>query len=668
MEHSEDTIKELEHLKKELQEHSYRYYVLDSPSISDAEYDAMFSRLLEIEKKFPSLVTEDSPSKRVGGTVLEGFREIVHKEPMLSLSNTYSPDDIRDFDRRAKELLGTSEDIDYTLEFKFDGLAVSAVYENGIFTLGSTRGNGYSGEDITENMRTIKSLPLRLRGNYPERLEVRGEAIMKYSSFNRLNEKRAERGEKLFANPRNAAAGSLRQLDSAETASRGLDVYIYALTTEISGIDSHYEAMEYLRSLGFPVERHLTKVKGIEEAISFWRKWTDDRGSLGYDIDGIVIKADRYDTQKKLGFITRSPRWAAAFKLPSTESRTRLIDIELQTGRTGVITPVAILDPVRVDGSVISRATLHNADEIARKDLRKGDMVWIHKAGMVIPEVIGPITEMRDGSEQEFMPPSECPSCGGIAVRDEGRTALRCVNLECPAQISRRIIHFASRKGMDIEGLGEKNAETFCSMGLIKSVKDIYSLNREALENIEGMGRISSEKLINAIEKSKKTPLGRFLFALGIPEVGEKASALLAERFRKFSLIESASEEELMSIDDIGPETASSIRAFFRENSGLIEDLKELGLYEDLPDRTDSEAGPLEGMTFVLTGTLSSMTRDEAAARIAVLGGKTSNSVSKKTSCLIAGEGGGSKLSKASALGIRIIAEEEFLKIIGERE
>lgn len=656
---------ELERLRAEIEEHSYRYYVLDSPSISDFEYDSLMKRLVSIESEFPDLVTPDSPSGRVGGKVLDGFREVRHEIPMLSLSNAYDPEDVLDFDRRAKEILGSGEEIEYCVEFKFDGLAVSAVYENGRFVSGSTRGDGATGEDITENMRTIRSLPLRLRGDFPGRLEVRGEAIMRRGSFNRANERRAAAGERLFANPRNAAAGSLRQLDSSITASRGLDVYMYALATEIPGLETHSESMEYLRSIGFPVESHMTTVTGIEGAVEFWREWTGRRGELDYDIDGVVIKANRLSVQKRLGFITRSPRWAIAFKLPSSEVRTRLVGVEFQTGRTGAITPVARLEPVTVDGSTVSRATLHNFDETSRKDLRVGDMVWVHKAGMVIPEVIAPITDLRDGSEKPIEPPGECPSCGAPVSRGEGESALRCLNASCPAQAVRRIIHFASKKAMDIEGLGERLSEQLFGAGLVSSPKDLYSLTAGDLMSLEGMGEISSSKLVESIAGAKGRPLRNFIFALGIPNVGEKAAALIAGAFRTMAAIEAASAEDLATIEDVGPETAKSTVEFIRENMELIDYLGSVHAYEDLPERDAMRDESLKGLTFVLTGTLSSMTRDEAAARIEALGGKVSGSVSKRTSFLVAGEGGGSKLSKAESLGVRTIGEREFLEMTG---
>ena len=664
---------ELENLKHEIRENAYRYYVEDNPTISDTEYDIMFKRLLEIEEKYPELKTNDSPSNRVGGEVISEFNKIHHKIPMLSLSNMFSESDIRQFDRRIKDILKTENEIEYAVEFKFDGLAVSAVYEDGVFSLGSTRGDGTTGEDVTTNLKTIKSLPLKLRGNYPKHVEFRGEVIMKLDSFKELNRKRAENGEKIFANPRNAAAGSLRQLDSSITASRNLDLYIYSLNTDIEDIKSHSEAMKYAETLGFQVEKNRKVVIGVEKLYEFCKYWTENRKNLNYEIDGIVIKVNNFEQQQKCGFITRSPRWASAFKFPASQVRTKLKDIECQTGRTGVITPVAILEPIVADGSVISRATLHNQDEITKKDLRIGDMVWIHKAALVIPEVIAPIPELRTGNEIPYIMPDTCPACGEKAVRQAGESALKCVNISCPAQKLRKIIHFVSKKAMNIDGFGKEIATMLYENNLVTEITDIYNLKYKDLENLPNMAEISINNILTAIEKAKKRPLKNFIFALGIPNVGEKASNLIAEHFRSMEKILNAKYEDYIfddgktAIDDIGNITASSCIKFFNENRELILKCSELGLYEDLPEKEetgDNANLPFAGKTFVLTGTLSSMTRDEASEKIIALGGKTSNSVSKKTSFVIAGENGGSKLTKATSLGIPIKNEAEFLEML----
>lgn len=747
-----DKIKrELEQIKKNIEEHSYKYYVLDAPEISDLEYDAMFKRLLEIESLYPELASPDSPSQRIGGSILENFKEVRHESPMLSLSNIFEASELEAFDNRLKESLESKEEIEYTVEFKFDGLAVSVIYEDGIFVQGSTRGDGYVGEDVTANMKTVKSLPLKLKGDYPKRLEVRGEVILKHDKFKRLNEERLKNGERPFANPRNAAAGSLRQLNSSIAASRGLDFYAYSLNTEIEGIQSHSEAMNLIKSWGFPVESHFSVSVGTNHILAFWKQWAENRASLEYDIDGIVVKVNDLKKQKKIGFVTRSPRWAAAFKLPSTEVRTKLIDIETSTGRTGIITPVAVLEPVYVDGSLVSRATLHNQDEISRKDLRIGDMVWLHKAGMVIPEIIGPIVELRNGGETPYVMPDTCPVCRKKAVKEKDKTALRCINIECPAKIVGSIIHFASKKAMNIEGLGIRNASILFEKGVVKSIKDIYKITFDRLVSLDGIAEVSANNLLNAIEASKHRPLSNFLYALGIPNAGEKTVKTLAEHFRSLNRIIEASEKDYFKISgktrkslipslsvteaaklyqallqsdksrlheyqdigeiidalnlsfneeqmkslstafsskerllqasendfiatldkkqplipDIGEETASAIISFFKYNEEQIKELQKLALCEDLP-ATSQEEKPLAGKTFVLTGTLQTMTRNEAEELIISLGGKTSGSISKNTSFLIAGQNSGSKYAKAEALGVAIMTENEFKKLIGQ--
>ena len=659
----ENIKKELELLKAEIDRHSRLYHELEEPVITDSEYDAMFNRLLELEAAYPDLVTPDSPSHRVGGKPLDFFEQVAHKAPMLSLVNAFTDDDLRNFDRRVKELSGLS-DIEYVVEFKFDGLAVSLIYEDSVFILGATRGDGVLGENVTANLKTVRKIPIKLSENAPPVLEVRGEIFMRRSDFNALNAAKVLSGEKLFANPRNASSGSIRQLDSKITAKRKLDFFAYSLITEIEGIDTHFEAMEYIKKLGFPVNDSCYICKNIEEVIEFCRLQIVKRNELDYDIDGVVIKVNSFVLQQKIGFISRSPRWAIAYKLPSTEVKTKLLDIEVQVGRTGVLTPVAIFEPVFVDGSTISRATLHNEDDILKKNLKIGDWVWIHKAGQVIPEVIGSLISERTGYELDFKMPSLCPVCGESVIKLEGETAVRCINISCPAKIKEGLIHYCSRKAMNIDGFGVSLVEKLIDSNLVNTIEDFYLLTKEKLMRLERMGEKSACNLLNALENSKNRPFKNFIYALGIRNVGEQASVLLAEHFKTVENLLAAGFEDFTSIPDIGPGTAQMIVDFLKDNKELILKLKEMCVFSEIAEINIPAGSSISGKTFVLTGTLSSMTREQAGDKIKILGGKTFSSVSKNTDFLIAGEAAGSKYDKALALGVKILSEDEFLDLI----
>ena len=660
--------KRVEELRELIRKYDYYYYVLNRPLVSDAEYDALFRELQELEEKYPELVTPDSPTQRVGAPPAEEFRQVRHAIPMLSLQNCFTEEEFREWDRRVKRMLGT-EDVVYVCEPKLDGLGVELVYEDGVFTVGSTRGDGYVGEDVTNNLKTIKQVPLRLLSDeipVPKLLEVRGEVYMEKEDFKRLNEERAKRGEPLFANPRNAAAGSLRQLDPSVTASRPLKVFFYGLG-RIEGyeIRSQEELLRTLPKWGLPVNPLWEVCRGPDEAIAFYKKVLDMREELPYEADGIVVKVNDFSQREILGEIARAPRWAIAFKFPAEQKTTRVLDIVVQVGRTGVLTPVAILEPVEVGGATISRATLHNEDEIKRKDIRIGDWVIVQRAGGVIPEIVAPIPERRTGQEREFRMPDRCPVCGGPVVRPEGEVAHRCTNISCPARIKESIRHFASRRAADIQGLGEKVVDKLVDSGLVKRISDLYKLTKMDLLRLEGFADKSAENLLREIEKSKGISLARFIYALGIPHVGEKLAEILAEHFDSIDDLARATEEELTRIEGIGPEVAKSIVDFFKnpENRKLIEELKAAGLNP----RRQVKAGPLSGKTFVFTGALSSMTREEAKRLVEELGGRVASTVSRKVDYVVVGENPGSKYERARALGIPTITEEEFLKLVGKK-
>lgn len=655
-------------LKEVLNQYSYEYHVLDKPSVPDAEYDAKLRELEELEKMFPEFITSDSPTQRVGGEPLESFEKVRHSVPMLSLSNAFNEDDVRSFARRATNALGT--DITFICELKIDGLAVSLTYEDGKFVRGATRGDGTVGEDITVNLRTVRTIPLVLKEK--ETLEVRGEVFMPKASFEKLNQKRAEKGEELFANPRNAAAGSLRQLDPKIAASRNLDIFIHAVGVwENNELETQSAQLEKLRGLGFKTNPEWRTCKTIEEVMEFVNYWTEQRPNLPYEIDGIVIKVDDLNQQEQLGYTAKSPRWAIAYKFPAEEVLTKLLDIELSIGRTGVVTPTAILEPVRIDGSTVGRASLHNEDLIKEQDIRLGDMVVVKKAGDIIPKVVRSVKEMRTGEEKEFSMPSHCPACQTELVRLEGEVALRCINPNCPAQLVEGLIHFVSRNAMNIDGLGEKVVKQLFDAKLVHTIADLYRLEREELLQLERMGEKSVSNLLQAIEASKENSLEKLIFGLGIRFIGEKAARILAQTFETMERLQQATYDELVSIDEIGEKMAESIVKYFSEEkvSVLLEELKELGVNMEYkgPSRTSqTETAIFSDKTVVLTGKLENMTRSEAKEKIEALGGKVTGSVSKNTDLVIAGEAAGSKYRRAQELGIPIWNEEQLLEALGE--
>ncbi|MGG4000305.1 NAD-dependent DNA ligase LigA [Anoxybacillus kestanbolensis] len=659
-----DVEKQIAELREQIEKHNYAYYVLDQPSISDAEYDELMRKLMELEEQYPQYKTPDSPSQRVGGAPLEAFQKVTHRVPMLSLSNAFNEGDLRDFDRRVRQEVG---DVRYVCELKIDGLAVSLRYEDGYFVQGATRGDGTTGEDITENLKTIRSLPLRLRKQVT--IEVRGEAYMPRKSFEKLNEKRKMNGEELFANPRNAAAGSLRQLDPKVAASRQLDIFAYhVVNAEELGILSHSAALNYLDELGFKTNPARQVCETIDDVLSYIEQWHGRRASLPYDIDGIVIKVDAFAQQKQLGATAKSPRWAIAYKFPAEEVVTQLVDIELSVGRTGVVTPTAILQPVRVAGTIVQRASLHNEDYIREKDIRLGDYVVIKKAGDIIPEVVRSLPERRTGKEEPFDMPTHCPACASELVRLDDEVALRCVNPQCPAQIREGLIHFVSRQAMNIDGLGEKVIAQLFEHGLVRSVADLYTLTKDQLVALERMGEKSATNLLQAIEASKQNSLERLLFGLGIRHVGAKAAKTLAEHFETMERLQQATKEELTAIHEIGEKMADSIVTYFskEEVKQLLERLRAYGVnmtYKGAKQSVDISS-TFAGKTFVLTGTLQSMSRSEAKETIEALGGKVTGSVSKKTDVVVVGEDAGSKLEKARQLGITIWDEARFLQEI----
>ncbi len=659
-------------LREQINYHNYLYYVLDSPEISDEAYDALFRELKELEEKHPEFVTPDSPTQRVGFKPLDKFESVSHAVPMLSLENAMRETDLIEFKNRITKLLGV-DDVEYVAEPKIDGLAVELVYENGAFVRGSTRGDGYTGEDVTLNLKTIKSIPLVLFGPpeappVPSRLDVRGEVYMDVDDFENLNKEREKNGEPPFANPRNAAAGSLRQLDPNITATRPLKIFCYGVgLVEGHTFKTQWEVLQTLKKWGLRVNPHVKKCSGIEEVVRFCRDFQEIRHTLPYGTDGVVVKVNDLAQQSILGEKTRAPRWAIAYKFPAEEAVTRLIDIEVQVGRTGALTPVAILEPVNVGGVTVRRATLHNQDEIERKDIRIGDTVIVKRAGDVIPEVVRVVKEKRKGTEKPFKMVEKCPVCGSKVFKLPDESIFRCLNVRCPAQIKGSIVHFASKGAMDIDGLGEKIVSLFVDKGFLKDISDIYRLKdrAEELEKLEGFGKKSVSNLLNAVEASKKPTLARFLYALGIRHVGEHMAHILAEEFGSLKRIMSASLDELMAINGIGEKVAHSIYHYFRnpENLKLIEDLFQLGI-EVIEEKPVEQETPLEGKTFVFTGALSSMTRGEASQKVKELGGRVSNSVSKKTDFVVVGENPGSKYEKAKKLGVTVLSEEEFLRLL----
>ncbi len=661
----------VEEISAFLHEQNHAYYVLDNPKITDTEYDALLKELSELEEAYPALASANSPTKRVGGTVSERFEKVPHQSPMLSLGNAFGEADLFDFDRKVKQGLGEA-DFSYICELKIDGLAVSIQYENGHFIRGATRGDGTIGEDITTNIRTIRTVPLVIAEK--GFVDVRGEAYMSKQSFAALNVQRDESGEEPFANPRNAAAGSLRQLDSKIAAGRQLAVFVYGLgaTSELGDISTQSERLDRLGELGFHVNKERRKCANIEEVIAFTSEWTEKRNTLDYEIDGIVIKVDQLDGQEKLGLTSKSPRWAIAYKFPAEEAVSTLLDIELAVGRTGVLTPTAILTPVKVAGTTVGRATLHNEDIIREKDIRIGDTVVIRKAGDIIPEVVRVVLDKRPADSVAYQMPTQCISCGSDLVRLDGEVALRCINAACTAQIREGLIHFVSRAAMNIDGLGEKVITQLFEADLIHTVADLYHLQYDQVIQLERLGEKSATNLIEAIEASKQNSLEKLLFGLGIRHIGAKVAKTLAQEFGSMEKLVAADHEDLIAIDEVGDKMAETIECYFEqvENRQLITDLGEAGVNftytgkkVDVLSLTDSS---FAGKTFVVTGKMEAYGREEAKEAIESLGGKVSGSVSKKTNVVVAGEAAGSKLTKAESLGIEIWDEEKFINEIND--
>lgn len=663
-----------EELRRLINHHNYRYYVLDAPEIADAEYDLLMRELIDIESRHSELVAADSPTQRVGGEALDTFKPVRHRTRMLSLANAFSFDELSAFFDRVCKDLGTQE-VEMVCELKIDGVAVSLVYENGFYASAATRGDGEVGEDITANVKTISSLPLRLRlvegDGAPEILEVRGEAYLSKEQFKQINEERQELGLPLFANPRNAAAGSLRQLDPKVTAKRNLDIFVYALGF-VSGrsFSGHWEVLQYLKDAGLKINPHVKLTSNVAEAYEFCSSWQERRHSLDFEIDGVVVKVNSFAQQEQLGSTSKAPRWAIAYKFPAEQKTTLLKDILVSVGRTGALTPFAVLEPVVVAGSTISKATLHNEDEIRRKDIRIGDTVVVQKAGDVIPEVVAPIISLRTGDEREFVMPRHCPACGTEAMRPEDEAVARCVNINCPAVIFEHVIHFAARSAMDIDGLGEAVARQLLQKGLIRDVGDIFCLTKEELLGIEHFKDKAAANLYLAIQASKARPLSRLLFALGIRHIGAHVAEVIANRFGTIDRICRAGFEELVATPEVGPRIAQSLVEFCAEerNRALIEKLRTAGV--NLEQRRETSQAEVDqrfiGKTFVFTGALSLFTRDEAETLVEEHGGKATSSVSKKTDFVVAGENAGSKLDKAQKLGVRIISEDDFKRLISE--
>ncbi|WP_457573576.1 NAD-dependent DNA ligase LigA [Desulfolithobacter sp.] len=664
----EQARKRLAELREQVNYHNYRYYVLDAPVISDGEYDQLFRELLELEERFPDLVTPDSPSQRVGGPPLDRFETVEHPVPMLSLDNVFSEEELREFEEKIRRFLQWEKEIRYSAEPKLDGLAVELVYEEGVFTIGSTRGDGLVGENITVQLRTVQSIPLRLQplaDEIPSRLIVRGEVYMPLEGFEALNRERASRGEPLFANPRNAAAGSLRQLDPRVTASRPLSFFVHGVAdTAVTPCSTQQDLYRWLARLGFKVNPLVLDCPDIETVVARYRYLEEVRHQLEYEIDGMVVKVDSFELQHRLGATSRAPRWAVAWKFPATQATTKIKDVEFQVGRTGAVTPVAILEPVTVGGVTVQRATLHNQDEIQRKDLRIGDTVLIQRAGDVIPEVIKPIVEKRTGQEQPILFPEKCPECGHPLVRPKGEAVIRCINPHCPAQRLRSLQYFAGKNGLDIEGLGKKNMEQLMEAGLVRDLPDIFRLRVEDLEKLDGWGRKSAENVIGAIRAASHPSLDRFLAALGIRFVGEVTAAQLARHFGSLEHLMEASREELLEVDGVGDQAADSLLDYFSDPDvrAMLRELQENGL-QIMP----VEAGVprrLQDRVFLFTGSLESMSRNEAKARVKELGAQVATTVNRKVTDVVAGAKPGSKLKKAREMGLRILDEQEFLDLL----
>ena len=667
----EDIKLQIDNLIDKINYHSDKYYNQDTPEISDFEYDMLMKELIKLEAENPEFKRVDSPSNRVGGMALDKFDQVTHKNPMLSLSNAYSAEDLRDFDRRVREM--TDGDVEYVVEFKIDGLSVGITYENGEFKSAATRGNGVIGEDISKNAMTIKSVPLKIDDK--REIIVRGEVYISKENFEKVNEYQEEHDLQIFANPRNLAAGSLRQLDSKLTAKRPLDIFVFNLENinELEGIDTHSDSLEYLKKLGFSVSENYKICKSIDEVIEFIEYWTENRGSLKFDIDGMVVKVNNIEQRNEMGFTAKSPRWAIAYKFPAERKKSKILDIEVEVGRTGTITPTAILEPVRLAGTSVSRATLHNEDFIREKDIKLFDHVIVQKAGDIIPQIVEVVKGDRTGDEKDFVMPSVCPECGEPTVRLEGEAAVKCINISCPAQIRRGMIHFVSREAMDIDGMGESIITLFLKEGLIKDVSDIYYLKKEQIVPLERMGEKSADNLIKAIEKSKSNDLWRLINGLGIRFVGVKGAKILASNFSSLDEIMNADVERLQQLEEFGSIMSESVVKFFREeqNLAVIQKLKEAGVNTEAgEDKSEGIPQLFEGMKIVLTGTLPTLKRNQAKEIIELRGGKATSSVSKSTTFVLAGEEAGSKLTKANDLGIKVIDEDMFLKLseMGSKE
>jgi DNA ligase (NAD+) len=657
-------------LRELINHHNYRYYVLDSPEVSDAEYDQLMRELQGLEEQHPDLVTPDSPTQRVGAAPLEAFGVVEHPHPLLSLANAFDDAELDAWYKRASNLLG-SRQTDFVCELKMDGLAVALTYVNGLLEVGATRGDGLRGENITQNLRTIRSIPLSVPKEAPPRFEVRGEVYLPKAGLKKLNLEREREGLPLFANPRNAAAGSVRQLDSRITAQRPLDIFVYALGwAEGKAVpETHWETMQYLKSLGFKINPNNALCKTLDEVKAYYKHWVERQEAMPYDADGVVVKINRIAYQDELGYVGREPRWAIAYKFPATQGTTKLLDIGINVGRTGSLNPYAIMEPVQVGGVVIKQAALHNEEDIHRKDIRIGDWVTIQRAGEVIPEIVGPIPSRRTGKEKIFHMPKKCPVCGAEVIKPEGEAMHRCTNAACPAQALEKIKHFVSRGAMDMEGVGEKLCLALFEAGLVKDAADIYYVSREQLLNLERKAEKSVANIVKSIEASKDRPLARVIFAIGIPQIGGETAELLAEHFSSIDELAKASRETLLEIPSIGPKTVDSILAFFRqkENRHIIEKLRKAGVKLE-EKKAKAKDLPLAGLEFVITGRLDISPRPEAEARIKALGGKAGSDVTRKTSYLVVGADPGSKLARAQSLGTRTLTEAEFLKMLKEAE
>ncbi|MGA3285891.1 MAG: NAD-dependent DNA ligase LigA [Bacteroidota bacterium] len=661
--------KEIETLRREILDHDYQYYVLAQPTISDEMYDKLMVRLIELEHRHPEFITPDSPTQRVGGQLMKEFPSVIHAVPMLSLSNTYSEDEVRDFDRRIQKSL-ENEQYRYVCELKFDGIAISLRYENSMFVRGTTRGDGTRGDDITHNLKTIRSIPLRLRqvNKAPHTLEVRGEVYMNRNDFQRMNEERQLADEKTFVNPRNSAAGTLKLQDPKVVAQRPLNFISYFLHTEDILLISHHENLHLLRELGFPTSQHTKLCSSIGEVIEYWKEWERRRDELPYDIDGVVVKLDSLHQQERLGAVAKSPRWAVAFKFASRQAEARLIDIRLQVGRLGTMTPVADLEPVFLGGSTVSHATLHNEDYIRELDIRSGDIVVVEKGGDVIPKVSAVVKKKRPHGTKPFKFPNECPECRSRLFRLEGEANYYCENSDCTAQVKGRIEHFASRGAMDIEGLGEAIVDQLVHREFLKNCADLYDLHiqRSVLLSLEGWGEKSVQNLLDAINESKKRPFGRVLYALGVRHIGASIAQLLVDNFPTIKQLIAASENDLQSVQGVGPRIAKSVIRFFadKHNQRMVHRLKKAGVQMSNTKKHARSSQQFSGKNFVLTGTLTSMTREEAKQKIESLGGKVVSSVSKNTNFVIVGAEAGSKREKAQTLGILLLDEQKFLTML----